>query len=280
MHIKQGVKEFLQWKKTHAKTAVQAYRPTVDHFALFTNKDSYDITFDDIAMWQHLLEIKYSSATVAYRVSIIKNLFGYLHGLRLSSVNPFMIRIPKFISKRMPVVTKVDLSMLVLQTNEWEFYSLRKRLVYLMLWDTGVRVSELCDINMSDIDKENCCAQIITKKNGQMRWIFWSKETNNFLIRYLGTRICLNSKEWLFVSKSNKRLNPRDIQRWITDARGSSEITPHSFRHAKAHEMLRKGANIKEIGLVLGHSEKNAQSALQYLRLDVFEANEIAKKYL
>jgi integrase len=57
-------------------------------------------------------------------------------------------------------------------------------------------------------------------------------------------------------------------------------LTCHSFRHGKAHEMMRMGAGVKEIASVLGHSETNPRAAFQYLRLNEEESLAVAKRYV
>ena len=170
--------------------------------------------------------------------------------------------------------------------NPWELHDLQKLTVLQLLHDTGVRVGELCDLNVTNISSTDNFTSIETKKNKQTRWIMWSKEFHqNTLLRWLGSRLCLNQKPSLFLSFSRnarERITIRTVERWVKEIAEKAGITkrihPHMFRHAKAHSMKARGADLKDIQMMLGHV--SPYSALMYLNFDKNEMLTNAQKYL
>lgn len=183
----------------------------------------------------------------------------------------------------MPYVTPEDVDAMCATLHEDDFTDLTKKLIIHFLWNTGIRVSELCDINLDDVETSRKSTVITTKKSNLPRSIVWTNETHDLLIKYIGTRICLNDRKALFMTlKGGGRLTPKTVQRWIEDIRKNAgitkRITPHSFRHGKVHDLLRKKASTKAIQLIVGHA--SIASIENYLRLDVDESRELAENYV
>ena len=170
--------------------------------------------------------------------------------------------------------------------NPWELSDLQKLTILHILHDTGVRVGELCDLDVNQISSTENFTSIETKKNKNIRWIMWEKDFHqNTLLRWLGSRICINQKPGLFLSldkRGRERITPRTVERWVKEIAQKAGITkrihPHMFRHAKAHRMKADGADLKDIQMMLGHV--SPYSALIYLNFDKNEMLANAQKFL
>jgi site-specific recombinase XerD len=188
------------------------------------------------------------------------------------------------------VVTPDDFRRLSQSLNEYHYGDLQIKLAIHMLWDTGMRVSELTDLKLSDINDPNeegiRTAQLISKKSARYNLVAWSKETDELLCMYLGVRLSENnSTDALLVDRRRKRtraVNVRTIQRWVKDACKKAGITkaisPHSFRHGKAHNMLNNGANIRDVQAVLRHI--NPITTFHYLAMNQKQFLEVAGRHL
>lgn len=278
------IQQYLNWKATHTQRAPSAYKRLLQLFHRIINKPIESASVDDVIKFKQILEIKYSPAYVAFAMVVIK---GYLYKMERwgkAKIDADDIRIPRFVKKRKAYVIREDMDAMVAQCNEWEFTGLTKKLVLELLWSTGIRVSELCSLEVEQIDTRKDYTVITTRKGYREDTIQWSKEAHRLLIKYLGVRICLNQQPPLLISYSRRtRLTPRTVERWIEELRKAAKIqkhiTPHSFRHGKAHNMLLNGATVKDIQAVLRHSEDNPQASFQYIRLDETEFLRIARKY-
>lgn len=275
--MEKKIQDYLIWKSTYAKSASISYKCPL------LNIRKLD-SLSDVIEFKNNIEKKYSSSTVAYSMTVLRDFIKYLNATKQSKIQHDLIKIPRFVQKRRTVSTKDDLVKMLSLLDDSKFNELRNRVMIRMLSDTGIRVSELTNLNISDIEGKT--ALIMTRKSVHERVIMWSDQTNKELLKYLGPRICINSTEPLFVSMFPKypRITTRQVERIIESvgkkAMLKKNLTPHSFRHGKAHDMLEKGANVKEIQSVLGHSETNPRAAFQYIKLANHEQKSILKKFV
>lgn len=287
MKVKKSIDNFLMWKSTYMKSSNAyrtALRPLVD---LYGNKEMQAFTINDVSRLLEVLNGKYARSTVYNFTAILKMFTRYAHYSHINTVSPELIKVRRV---ELPVnrafVTEEDVEMFCELEDETTFTGVRNIALLNMLFDTGARISELLSLTLEDLGNgQTNEAMVVTRKNGKPRVIMWSKYTHKLLQTYLGVLVAKKhlSKK-LFVNKNGDALTARGVQHLLTTLREASgidrKLTPHSFRHGKAHRMVHLGANIKEIGVVLGHSEDNPRSALQYLRLDLQESRTIASKFV
>jgi site-specific recombinase XerD len=287
MQVKTSVEDFLKWKSTYIKST-NAYRVALRPLiTLYGNKEMQYFTINDVSKLLEILNGKYSRSTVYNFTAILKMFTRYAHYSHINTVSPELIKVRRVeLPVSRPFVTEEDVEMFCELQDETTFVGARNIALLNMLFDTGARISELLSLKLEDLgDGQKNEAMVITRKNGKPRVIIWSKHTHKLLQTYLGVLIAKkHSSKKLFVNKNGEALTARGVQHMLTNLREETgmerKITPHSFRHGKAHSMVALGANIKEIGVVLGHSEDNPRSALQYLHLDIQESRNIALKFV
>lgn len=280
------IQKFLDWKSTYASRAALNYRLYLERFDQIIGKKLCDISLDDVVRYERELRKKYSLGNSAYAIIVIKNFLDFYKRQDHKVIDPYLIRVPRYVpNSYKPVDVQEFLKMDRVLNDADNIVDLQKRLVLRLLWDTGCRVSELCDMNVSDIDPKRKSAIIKTKKNNLLRWIFWSDETHALLLTYLMLKP--DYRPALFMAKTKNasdRITPRTIQRWISEVGESAgivkKISPHSFRHGKAHRILQLGGNVKDVQQILGHSENNPRAAFSYLRLNPTEIEFRARQYL
>ncbi len=286
MIINQAVQNYLDWKVIRSPRAAEVYKPYLLRLSNFKNTDTKEISNSDIVAFNHHLATDHNPPTVAFSCRVLKNFFRYLNSVQESAVNPFLIQEPKYVHKPRIGVSDEDYAAMCKTLNPWELHDLQKLTVLNLLHDTGVRVSELCDLDVNQISSTENFTSIETKKNKHIRWIMWNKEFHqNTLLRWLGNRICLNQKQSLFLSldkPGRERITPRTVERWVKEIAAKAGITkrihPHMFRHAKAHRMKASGADLKDVQMMLGHV--SPYSALIYLNFDKNEMLANAQKFL
>lgn len=277
MKLKLAITKYLDWKRSYAPVASKAYSPCLRRFEEYIKKDLERITINDVASFIELVGVKYSPRYVVYHVNVLKDFFGFYD----TQVRPKLIRKPKFTPQPQDFVSETEFRLMDRVLNEWEFYDLRKKIAIHLLWHTGIRVSELCDLNILDIENSKTYAKIITKKNKQYRWIWWSGEAHQLLMRYVGTKIAMNEHPALFSSQQG-RITRRQVERWVHEVALKAGITrnvyPHMFRHGKAHKILSSGGNLNDVKEVLGH--RSIVSTQLYTMLDPQEFSNLARKFV
>lgn len=296
MHFNIAIKNYLTWKSSYALTAADRYKVRLSHFCDYLRaKGISEISkIDGNTLNRYLNEMEkefgYSRATVAYSARIIKNFFEFIKGRGIPCLNPKEIRPARFISPDKDFVTEEDLEQMSDILDEQYFDDLTRKLIIHLLWDTGIRVSELADLNISDIEETKIpgirCARIRRRKTLRHNIVAWGSETNRLLNLYLGLRLNLDKPtDALFVTNKTSgglRLTTRTIERWIVQLSRESmlgkNITPHSFRHGKAHYVLDKSGNVKHVQELLGHA--NPASSFHYLAINESQYLNVASHYL
>ncbi len=286
MDIKLAVKNYLEWKAVRSPKAAIAYKLHLTRFAEYTCKNTLELANTDIVEFNQCLALKYNPPTIAYSCRVLKNFFNYLNALKEAAVSTFFIQPPRYMRKIRVGVSDEEFHAMCATLNPYEVGDLQKLTILHILYDTGMRVGELCALDTKQISSVESYTSIETEKSKQMRWVFWKKDFHqNTLLRWLGSRICLNQYPSLFVSidkHGRERITQRTVQRWVKEIAKKAGITtrihPHMFRHAKAHRMRAQGADLKDIQMMLGHV--TPFSALLYLNFDKKEMLANAEKYL
>ena len=143
----------------------------------------------------------------------------------------------------------------------------RMRAILLMLLDTGLRASELCDLRVMDVDVDS--GKIILKgKGGKERRVEFGHRTGQALWRYLAERGELRGDEPLIVGRTGNGLDHRDLYHRVAELgkrAGVSDVHPHRFRHTFAIQYLRNGGDAYTLQALLGHS--TMEMVRRYLKL-------------
>ncbi len=195
--MEQKIRIYLAWKATYAPRASINYKLWLKYFVeVCGNKEIEDYTIHDIVKYQAWLENRYKSYSVNYAIVIVKNFFKFFKEQDYKCMQPSLIKIPKMASKSHRAISEEEFERIISIMPSSDFSTLRDLVMVRILWDTGIRVGELTDLDLSHINEQKHSTVIITKKNGKKRMIIWSKETHRLLLRYLSLR---------FKSKMSKR---------------------------------------------------------------------------
>ncbi len=134
-------------------------------------------------------------------------------------------------------------------------------LVVTMMLDTGLRVSEVCELNLEDIDFDDGSARVLGGKGDKDRLVLFTARTVERLRAWIPirTRLAPDGEQACFVNRHGRRLQPRGVQRMM-DALGQEaglpkgKLTPHVLRHNFATGLLERGADLVTIQRLMGHA--------------------------
>lgn len=132
----------------------------------------------------------------------------------------------------------------------------RNRAIILLMLDTGVRASELCDLKIEDLDNRNNRIYVRHGKGMKERTIPISSRTGQMLWRYLAGRKDAQPTDPLFTTKSNRPMSRTKLTETfeIIGRRAGVRLHPHKLRHTFAVMFLRNGGNVFTLQTILGHS--------------------------
>jgi integrase/recombinase XerD len=288
--MEKKIREYLEWKGIHSPKASIMYKPWLKRLVEVCGDrpiEEYKIT--DIVHYQNWLKTRFSPYSLQYATVVIKNFFQFYRDQDCRCLPPSLIKRKKVKAKSHRAIREDEFEKIVSIIPENEFPFLRDLIIIRMLWDTGVRVSELCDLDISQIDTSNPCAVIATKKTTNMRTIVWSEKTHQLLLKYMPIRTELykhNNASALFIGQSytrswNTRLTTRSVERivkhYANEAGIIEKITPHSFRHGWAHMRRDQNAPLSFIQRGLGHM--NPISTFIYEQYSDVDFERSAKAY-
>lgn len=295
--VNEAISLYLKWKQSHTTKAYDAYRVRLELFAKYLENHKgvkwlREIDPDDIINFHNQMQETYSPATVAYSARILKNFFDFMRGRSHTNINPKEIIPIRFINADKAVVTLEDFEDMCLALDDQFIPDLQKKLAIHLLWKTGMRVSELLSLKLSDLQEKGenglRTAKVKTKKTHRYNLVAWDQETDEILLSYLRWRLNVDHPtDLLFVSTYKKRasskgLTSRTIERWVKDlcdtAMIDKHLTPHSFRHGKAHFLLDQGATAVDVQAVLRH--RNLNSSINYMQLNQNEYLRTVGKFL
>jgi site-specific recombinase XerD len=147
----------------------------------------------------------------------------------------------------------------------------RDKLIVRTIYATGVRVSELCNMNVEDIDFDEHTIRI-RGKGDKIRTVFVDDETLADILKFSGTRIVGP----VFVGQQGKNISSRAIQH-IFKNYAPSGITPHKIRHSYASELYKRSKNLRVVQENLGHT--SIKTTEIYLHTDIDERRQVYQQY-
>lgn len=240
-----------------------AYTNDLKQFLSFLNnktQSAHDINTNQIRSWMaEMMEQGVGSRSVHRKISTLRTFFQYLRSMGHISHDP-MARVitPKAPKKIVQDIPAADLSDLFrsFPWNEHEEGE-RDRLIILILYTTGMRLSELLGLKVSDIDFKRKLITVTGKRNKQ-RLIPMHNELEDCLNHYLAS----HQHQQLITTSKGKTAYPmliyRVVTRYINLFSTAMKTSPHVLRHSFATHMLNNGANLMAIKELLGHASLSA----------------------
>ncbi len=225
-------------------------------------------------LWVHSL-IDRSPSTVKARLAAANHLMNWL-----GQKWPEHLVRPKSGKKLPRTLTSRELSMVKEAASCSE--DPVTNLVVTMILDTGLRVSELCELSLSDIDLHDHSAMVIDGKGGKDRLVLFTQATVARILAWLPLREARSPQgEHLLVTKAGTALQSRTIQRMmdrLADEAGvpRGRLTPHVLRHNFATGLLERGADLVSIQRLLGHA--SIATTRVYLEISDQTLREIYKR--
>jgi len=248
---------YLKYEKNFSNHTVINYKIDLEEFYKYiNNKNIKEIDVNFIRGYlKELYDKKYSSSSISRKVSSLKSYFKYLEAENKIKNNPMsLISNPKKEKKLPNFLNYNDLEKLLNTPDKDTEEGIRDSLILEMLYSTGIRVSELVNIEIKNINFEEHKILVLGKGNKE-RYVYYGTQCTKILDKYLKIRNA--NLNYLLVNKHGNKLNERTVRKIIEEttkkARLNVHVTPHVLRHTYATHMLNEGADLKSVGDLLGH---------------------------
>lgn len=266
--MEERVREFTEHlfvEKRHSPHTVDGYRRDISRFVAFQPRKSFQfITPSDIR--EFLLSLHnqgLSSRSIARSLSSLKSFFKYLVGESLIKENPVeTLETPKIWRKLPHTISLNEVESLLNQPDTETPLGLRDKAMLEVLYATGVRVSELISLELNDLNLEVGFIRSFGK-GGKERVIPLGEVAQSYLKIYLekSRPLLVKNKNLpgLFISRRKMPMTRqafwKTLKQYVLKANISAPVSPHTLRHAFATHLLERGADLRSVQQMLGHSD-------------------------
>lgn len=261
---------YLKYQKNYSIKTIDSYQRDIEKFLKYIDDEDYTLEMVDQTLIRNFLSCEImngiSKISNARRIIALRGFYEYLVKNKIVTSNPFLlISIPK-IDKKLPDFFYIEEIKNIFQENSQreDFLAPRDQAILELLFSSGLRVSELCDLTLQKINIKERIMIIVGKGNKERRVPF-SLNTQKTLLYYIeNTRkeILVNSKSngsnYVFLNSKGNKLTSRGVE-YILESiakkiNTNMSLHPHKFRHTFATHLLNQGLDLRVIQELLGHS--------------------------
>jgi len=272
--------QYLEVERNYSNNTIKSYKNDLKEFFDYTEKDLTDVKNRDIRIFiEYLYDIDRKRTTINRKISVLRTYFKFLRREELLDENPMEEILSAKNNKKLPdFLTINEINDLINSIGEENLLDLRNKTILELLYATGLRVEELVNLKKNDINFGNKYLKV-TGKGNKERSVPITDIALKKVNRYLKRRKYEN--EIIFLSKNGNPLSQRDIRRifkkLIKKMAIDKNITPHTIRHSFATHLLERGADLRLVQELLGHSSISTTQI--YTHISMEKMKEYYKKF-
>ncbi len=261
---------YLEVEKNFSKHTIRAYNSDILGFLIWLNDVRLEET-NHTKLKEYLVFIQkfnYSKTTLSRKIASIRTFYRYLYRERIIDSNPAnSVHAPKRNKSLPKFLSKEEIEQILNNIKIDTPAGYRNRVILELLYATGMRVSELSNLNFGDLRLDENEITVLGKGNKE-RIVLVSTRARDFLTKYINTVRYMvvedntppnqDENSPVFINKTGFRLQPQSIRAALNDIVKKIElpkkVTPHVFRHSFATKLLENGADLRVVQELLGHA--------------------------
>ena len=265
--------DYLKYERKLSNNTILSYQNDLIKFSNHFNNKIVNLNEKDIRNYIHGLKL--NSRSIAHNITVLNSFYSFLIEEDIIKVNPLEnIKSPKLPNKLPNYLTEEEINKL-LDIKLEKPYDYRNKAMLETLYATGLRITELINLKLTDIDLDNCFIRVYGKGSKE-RIVPLSdiaiKYLNIYINNYRSLILVDINSDYLFISNAKKKITRQGFFKILKQQAKicglTKEISPHVLRHSFATHLLHHGADLRVIQELLGHSDISTTQIYTHLAND------------
>lgn len=271
--------KYLELEKNDSTYTSLNYKLDVSEFIEYCEEENIDykkISYKQARRYiNHLYDDKKDQAsTISRKISCIRSFYKFLDANGCENYSFYLLKLPKK-GKRLPKFLEYnELEELFVVPDINSDLGQRDRVIIELLYASGIRVGELVNIKISDINTSNKTIKILGKGNKE-RIAYYNDVTKKYLNIYLKegrNNLNINGSDYLFLNYRGNKITTRGVElildKIIKQTSLNKHLTPHMLRHSFATHLLNEGCDLLSVQELLGHASLSATNVYTHITND------------
>lgn len=282
--MKEKFLEKIKYEYNYSDLTIKGYDYEITKFLEFLDNNNLDYKKVDSNIIRRYLkyldEQKYKKNSISKNLSALRSYYKFLNEEKIILNNPFkIISNPKKDKKLPDFLNYEEINKIFDSIDISTPLGLRNRCIIEILYDTGIRVNELVNLKMKDIDFVNKTINIYGKGKKE-RIVYYGDYLKEILNKYINDsrKILLDKKnsEYLILNNNGEKITTRGVEyvvdKIVNESCIKHKISPHVLRHTFATHMLNGGSDIKTIQQLLGHESLSTTGIYTHITNDILRS--------
>ena len=272
--------EYLIFEKKYIENTIDSYNRDLKKFYNYINKDFSKVTKNDVSKFIQNISKQESPKSVSRIISTLKSFYKFLQINKYTKTSPLtLISNPKQ-AKNLPKVLSEEEVFTLLDINTVTDFDFRNKAMLELMYSSGLRVSELINLNVNDIDLKNCLVRIFGKGSKERIIPLNDYAAEALKIYILDHRYNLfkhSENNYLFLNNHGEKMTRQGffkiLKKIAIEKNIKTNFSPHTLRHSFATHLLKHGADLRSIQELLGHSDISSTQIYTYVSNERLQEN-------
>lgn len=254
--------DYLRFERKYSENTISSYKRDLNKMNIYIKKEFTKLNKKDIQNYIQKLSKEENTSSVSRCISTLKSFYKFLEINKYTNSNPLTtITNPKTQKKLPKVLSEEEIDKLLdinLNTN----FDYRNKAMLELMYSSGLRVSELVNLKVNDIDLVNSSVRIFGKGSKE-RIIplndYATIALKNYILYYRTSLFKHGENNYLFLNNHGNKMTRQGFFKILSkiakEKNIKTELSPHTLRHSFATHLLKHGADLRSIQELLGHSD-------------------------
>lgn len=274
---------YLLLEKKYSKNTIASYQNDLSKFKEYFIKEKKSLKSldnNDLKAYVQSINKSMSAKSVSRNISTLKSFYKFLMIEKYVNKSPLTNVVNPKVKKELPKVLSEEEVIKLLDFQINDNYGYRNKAMLELMYSSGLRVSELINLKMTDVDLELEVVRIFGKGSKERiipLGAYASLALKDYITYYRGSLLKKKNSDYLFLSSRGDKMTRQaffKILKKIAKEQGiKTEFSPHTLRHSFATHLLKHGADLRSIQELLGHSDVSSTQIYTHISNEKLKEN-------